>query len=197
MEELGQSGNPELDEAVKNWLSWDQKTSESYLHVKTLVREKKWTDLSKIMLKRLAFGTAGIRGKMGPGYFLTLLCFFTILCYPFLACRFSGMNDLIIIQTTQGLAKYVMSTFPTPEHARSAGAVVGFDARHNSHRWAKLTTRVFLENGFKVYLFSSISPTPFVPFTVQQKTAAVGVMITASHNPKEDNGYKGNACMRQ
>merc|ERR1711976_1111413 len=124
MEELGQSGNPELDKAVKNWLSWDQKTSESYLHVKTLVREEKWTDLSKIMLKRLAFGTAGIRGKMGPG--------------------FSGMNDLIIIQTTQGLAKYVMSAFPTPQHARSAGAVVGFDARHNSHRWAKLTARVFL-----------------------------------------------------
>ena len=109
----------------------------------------------------------------------------------FISYRFSGMNDLIIIQTTQGLAKYVLNTFPTPEHARSAGAVVGFDARHNSLRWAKLTARVFLENGFKVFLFSSITPTPFIPFTVQQKTAAVGVMITASHNPKEDNGYKG------
>ena len=100
------------------------------------------------------------------------------------------MNDLVIIQTSQGLAKYVLSCFPTPEHARSAGAIVGFDARHNSERWAKLTARVFLQNGFKVYLFSSITPTPYVPFTVQRKTAAVGVMVTASHNPKEDNGYK-------
>jgi phosphoglucomutase len=71
-----------------------------------------------------------------------------------------------------------------------AGAVIGYDARHNSNRWAKLTARVFLKAGFKVYLFDSITPTPFVPYTVQNAKAAIGIMITASHNPKEDNGYK-------
>jgi phosphomannomutase len=71
-----------------------------------------------------------------------------------------------------------------------AGAVIGYDARHNSNRWAKLTARVFLQAGFKVYLFDSITPTPFVPYTVQNAKAAIGIMITASHNPKEDNGYK-------
>lgn len=100
------------------------------------------------------------------------------------------MNDLIIIQTSQGLAQYVLSCFKTPEEAQKAGAVISFDARHNSCRWAKLTARAFMKAGFKVYLFNQITPTPFVPFTVQQLKAAVGVMITASHNPKEDNGYK-------
>lgn len=70
------------------------------------------------------------------------------------------------------------------------GVVIGFDARRNSHRWARLTGGVFHRMGFTVYLFSSITPTPWVPFTVQKKKAAVGIMITASHNPKQDNGYK-------
>ena len=61
------SGNPELDDAVKNWLSWDSPGSPSYIHIKKLAENENWQELSKIMLKRLAFGTAGIRGKMGPG----------------------------------------------------------------------------------------------------------------------------------
>ncbi len=105
-------------------------------------------------------------------------------------CSFSKLNDLVIIQTSQGLAKYVLSCYPTLDDARKAGAVVSFDARYNSSRWAKLTARVFLKNGFKVHLFNKITPTPFVPFTVQQMKAAIGIMITASHNPKDDNGYK-------
>lgn len=100
------------------------------------------------------------------------------------------MNDLVIIQTTQGLANYVLKCFKTPKEAMEAGAVISFDARHNSARWARLAARVFLKLGFKVQLFTKITPTPFVPFAVQQQKAAVGVMITASHNPKEDNGYK-------
>ena len=70
------------------------------------------------------------------------------------------------------------------------GAVIGFDARFNSSRWAKLAAGVFLTFGFKVRLFSTITPTPIVPFTVVQKKACIGIMVTASHNPKEDNGYK-------
>ena len=61
------SGNPELDITVKNWLSWDLPGSASYIHIKKLAENGSWEELSQIMLKRLAFGTAGIRGKMGPG----------------------------------------------------------------------------------------------------------------------------------
>ena len=100
------------------------------------------------------------------------------------------MNDLVIIQTSQGLAEYVRKAYTMGESALKAGAVIGYDARHNSARWATLTARVFLKAGFKVYLFDTITPTPFVPFTVQKAKAAIGIMITASHNPKEDNGYK-------
>ena len=71
------------------------------------------------------------------------------------------------------------------------GAVIGFDARFNSRRWATLAAGIFLRMGFKnVRLFSQITPTPFVPFTVVQNEASIGIMVTASHNPKEDNGYK-------
>ena len=138
------------------------------------------------------------------------------------------MNDLVIIQTTQGLAKYLLaddglgshvSTFTFSNYitfvlilnfrngfdvalivlldldgiifqVQSMGAVIGYDARFNSSRWAKLAAGVFLKFGFKVRLFSTITPTPLVSFTVVQKKACIGIMITASHNPKEDNGYK-------
>ena len=74
---------------------------------------------------------------------------------------------------------------------KEMGAVIGFDARFDSRRWATLAAGIFLRMGFKnVRLFSQITPTPFVPFTVVQKEASIGIMVTASHNPKEDNGYK-------
>ena len=132
------------------------------------------------------------------------------------------MNDLVIIQTTQGLAKYLLADDGLGSHVstinfsnyitfvlifdvalialldldgiifqvQSMGAVIGYDARFNSSRWAKLAAGVFLKFGFKVRLFSTITPTPLVSFTVVQKKACIGIMITASHNPKEDNGYK-------
>ena len=164
------SGNEALDSLVQNWLEWDDQTSKSYARVLDLVTQKNWSTLEKMMLNRLKFGTAGIRGKMADG--------------------FAYLNDLVIIQTSQGLAQYVLKCFPSPNEARKAGAVISFDARYNSSRWAKLCARVFANAGYKVYLFNKITPTPFVPFTVQQKGAAIGIMITASHNPKEDNGYK-------
>ena len=99
------------------------------------------------------------------------------------------MNDLVIVQTTQGLINYLISVHGEAS-LRSMGAVIGFDARHNSSRWARLAAGVFLRRGVKVYLFSGICPTPFVPFTVKRRGGAIGVMVTASHNPKDDNGYK-------
>lgn len=78
--------------------------------------------------------------------------------------------------------------FPPAEYER--GVVFGFDGRYNSKRFAELSTTVFLNNKIKVYLYSRTVPTPFVPFAIMQKKCLAGVMVTASHNPKEDNGYK-------
>lgn len=74
--------------------------------------------------------------------------------------------------------------------ARKRGVVIGFDARTNSRRWSRLIAAVFLREGFKVLLFSEMTPTPWVPFAVKHESCAIGIMVTASHNPKDDNGYK-------
>lgn len=106
---------------------------------------------------------------------------------------FALINDLTVIQTTQGIHRYLAKTIPD---LSSQGIVVGFDTRAqeasgcNSERLARLTAAVMLCKGIPVFLFSTYVPTPFVPYAVKRFGAAVGVMVTASHNPKEDNGYK-------
>ncbi|KAI0948405.1 hypothetical protein AcV7_009159 [Taiwanofungus camphoratus] len=99
----------------------------------------------------------------------------------------SCMNDLIIIQASQGLCAYVLENVP---NAASRGVVIGHDHRHNSERWAGLTAAAFTENNVKVFPLRGLVHTPLVPFSVKKLDAACGVMITASHNPKHDNGYK-------
>ena len=118
---------------------------------------------------RLTFGTAGIRGPMGSGL--------------------NQMNDLVIIQTSQGLASYLLE-FHGAEQCKKSGVIVGHDARHNSDRFARLTALAFLEKGIRVYYCDKIIPTPLIAFGVKQYNCCAGIVITASHNPKEDNGYK-------
>lgn len=101
---------------------------------------------------------------------------------------FNALNDLIIIQTTQGLVKYLAQI--NNEKATNNGIVIGYDGRHNSYRFARLAARVCLYHGFRVNLFSRLVPTPFVAYAVKCLSAAAGIMVTASHNPKEYNGYK-------
>ncbi|KAJ3401115.1 Phosphoglucomutase-3, partial [Chytridiales sp. JEL 0842] len=100
---------------------------------------------------------------------------------------FAGMNNLTVIQASQGLASYMATTIP---NAKERGVVLGHDHRFNSETFAKLTASVFLHYGFKVYLYHGLVHTPMVPFGVRHLNSAGGVMITASHNPKQDNGYK-------
>jgi phosphomannomutase len=119
------------------------------------------------MLKRIAFGTAGLRSRMAAGN----------------AC----MNDLIIIQTTQGLCKYMLDNIP---NAKTRGFVLGYDGRYHSREFAEIAAAVCMDQGFKVYLYSKMVATPMVPYGVTLLKAAGGVMVTASHNPKDDNGYK-------
>ena len=122
----------------------------------------------------LTFGTAGLRAQMGAG--------------------FSRLNSLTVIQTSQGLAKYLLENEP---EAATAGIVIGHDARRNSTKFAELVAAVFILKGIKVWWYEDLVHTPMVPFGVTHLHAAAGVMITASHNPAQDNGYKvygSNGC---
>jgi len=165
--ELPSVGSEELDEKIKEWLQWD-KNEETRGEIKSLCLAGDVAKLKKFLLSRLKFGTAGLRAQMGPGY--------------------SQMNDLVIIQTAQGLAVYLEEAID--DVILKNGVVVGYDGRHNSRRWAELTATVLLNRNIPVRLFSKVCPTPFVPFSVLHYKCAAGVMVTASHNPKEDNGFK-------
>jgi len=155
-----------VKQLTEDYLQWDGNPTTKQ-QVESLKKNENWTELARIMSKRLEFGTAGIRGRMGPG--------------------FGQMNDLVIIQVTQGLKAYLLRT---DQEIAKKGVVFGFDGRHNSHRWAKLAAGVFLRDNIPVYLFTTTTPTPFTPFTIVKLGASAGVMVTASHNPKQDNGYK-------
>ncbi|KAI9760634.1 MAG: Phosphoglucomutase-3, partial [Candelina submexicana] len=114
----------------------------------------------------LTFGTAGLRGKMEAGY--------------------SRINCLTIIQTSQGLASYLLKAIP---HAKDKGIVIGYDARHNSEKYAKLAAATFVAKRIKVWFYEECVHTPLVPFAVNELQAAAGVMITASHIiPPHDAG---------
>ncbi|TFK55033.1 hypothetical protein OE88DRAFT_1653657 [Heliocybe sulcata] len=97
------------------------------------------------------------------------------------------MNDLTIIQASQGLCAYVLANVSA---ASDRGIVIGHDHRHNSEKWAMITAAVFMAQNMKVHLLAGQVHTPMVPFSLKRLRAACGVMITASHNQKDDNGYK-------
>nr|KAJ3421294.1 Phosphoglucomutase-2 [Polyrhizophydium stewartii] len=107
---------------------------------------------------------------------------------------YARMNELTVIQASQGVCAYYLETVPD---FKEKGIVVGHDHRHNSAAFARLTAAVFASKGVKVYFYRDLVHTPLVPFGVGLLGAGCGVMITASHNPKQDNGYKlyaGNGC---
>ena len=122
----------------------------------------------ELFASRLAFGTAGIRGPMRGG--------------P------NGMNRLVISQTTAGIARYLLEKSPldNPGHR----VVIGFDGRHHSETFARDTAEVLSGHGIRATLLPRMLPTPVLAFSVRELGATAGVMITASHNPAEDNGYK-------
>ncbi|XP_035856956.1 glucose 1,6-bisphosphate synthase isoform X1 [Sander lucioperca] len=170
------TGDPQLDKAVDQWLTWD-KNRRTRAQVEALVAAGRREDLRTRLCSRMSFGTAGLRAPMGAG--------------------FNRINDLTVIQSTQGLYSYLSRYFP---EFSSRGVVVGFDTRGqeesgcSSQRLAKLAAAVMLSRDVPVHLFSTFVPTPYVPYAVKKLGAAAGVMITASHNPKEDNGYKVYWC---
>ncbi len=107
---------------------------------------------------------------------------------------FSRLNSLTVIQTSQGLGEYLLENEPG---AATGGIVIGHDARHNSTKFAELAAAAFIFKGIKVWWYEDLVHTPMVPFGVINLHAAAGIMITASHNPAQDNGYKvygSNGC---
>ena len=114
----------------------------------------------------LEFGTGGLRGIMGPGT--------------------NRMNKYVVGMATQGFANYINKAFPNITPA----VVVGHDCRNNGRMFAETVANIFSANGIKVYLFESLRPTPEISFAIRQLGAQAGVNVTASHNPKEYNGYK-------
>ncbi|EDO14698.1 hypothetical protein Kpol_1068p8 [Vanderwaltozyma polyspora DSM 70294] len=164
----------DLRDKVGTWLAQD-KNPETINEVIRLCKANSLNELHKRFDNRILFGTAGLRSKMEAG--------------------FSRMNTLVVLQATQGLATYIKQQFPS-----NLKAVIGHDHRYHSKEFAEIATSVFLSAGFTVYNLNppgTFVHTPLVPFTVDQIGASVGVMITASHNPKMDNGYKvyySNGC---
>jgi phosphomannomutase len=124
-------------------------------------------DLADRFAGRLEFGTAGLRGAMGAG--------------P------NRMNQAVVRAATAGLARWLREHRPA---AAQAGVVLGWDARHRSAEFAAEATAVLTGAGIRVHLLPGRSPTPLLAFAVRHRSAGAGVMITASHNPPADNGYK-------
>lgn len=170
--DLPQTGDPDLDLAVEQWLRWDRNPV-TRAQVRTLLDQSRFSELRSRLGSRLSFGTAGLRAKMGAG--------------------FNRINDLTVIQSSQGLCTYLSRCV---SDLKQRGVVIGFDTRAqresgcSSDRLAKLAAAVFLTADVTVHLFSSYVPTPYVPCAVVKLGAAAGIMITASHNHKDDNGYK-------
>ncbi|XP_055375651.1 glucose 1,6-bisphosphate synthase [Condylostylus longicornis] len=157
----------ELESKIEQWLNWD-KNEKTIEEINSLVEKQEWKTLKDRLCNRLTFGTAGLRGRMQAG--------------------FNSMNDLVIIQTAQGLCDYVKRIFEKDE--LNKGIIFGYDGRYNSKRFAELSACIFVNAGIPVYLYSKMVITPFVPFGIINKKCFAGVMVTASHNPKDDNGYK-------
>ncbi len=156
--------NTILDKA-KLWTAspFDQDTQKE---IQDLIDAKDMDQLTDRFYKDLAFGTGGMRGIMGAGI--------------------NRMNKYTYGKATQGLVDYMKQCFPGKE----LRVAIGYDCRHNSDTFAKLVADVFTANGVKVYLFSDMRPTPELSFAVRHLGCDAGIVLTASHNPPEYNGYK-------
>ena len=162
--------NEELIKAVEakaqKWLG-PQYDEDTRAEVRKMLDDQDKTQLIESFYKDLEFGTGGLRGIMGAGS--------------------NRMNIYTVGAATQGLANYLNDTFAGMEQI---SVVVGYDVRHNSPKFARLTADIFSANGIKVYLFDAGCPTPEVSYAIRKLGCQSGVMITASHNPREYNGYK-------
>ncbi len=151
---------------AQKWLDSPLYDDETKAEVKAMLESDDKTALIDAFYQSLEFGTGGLRGIMGAGT--------------------NRMNKYIVGMATQGFANYINKAFP--EGGKSV--VVGHDCRNNGRMYAESVAAIFSANGIKAYLFESLRPTPEISFAIRQLGAVAGVNVTASHNPKEYNGYK-------
>lgn len=155
---------PNILDTVNEWLTptFDKATQEAV----TALMTSSDKDLEESFYKNLEFGTGGMRGIMGVGN--------------------NRINKYTLGKSTQGLSDYLHTAFPN----QPIKAVIAYDCRHNSDTLAKTVADVFSANGIEVYLFSSLRPTPELSFALKYLKCQCGIVLTASHNPPEYNGYK-------
>ena len=151
---------------AKQWLSpaFDEETRKQ---VEAMLNNEDKTELIDCFYQDLEFGTGGLRGIMGAGS--------------------NRMNVYVVGMATQGFANYINKAFLG---RNDLSVVVGHDCRNNSRLFAETVANIFSANGIKAYLFESLRPTPEISFAIRQLGAQAGVNVTASHNPREYNGYK-------
>ncbi|RZK81342.1 MAG: phospho-sugar mutase [Pedobacter sp.] len=157
--------DPSTLSTINEWLNgnYDQDTKSE---IQALLDQEAFTDLTDSFYRNLEFGTGGLRGIMGAGS--------------------NRINKYTIGTATQGLANYLLKKYP----GEKIKVAIAHDSRNNSDYFAGITADVFSANGIYVYFFSALRPTPELSFAVRELGCKSGVMLTASHNPKEYNGYK-------
>ena len=150
-------------QVAQSWLdgNYDEETK---AQVRELMKDP--AALEDAFYRNLEFGTGGLRGVMGVGT--------------------NRMNKYVVAMATQGLANYILKNVKSD----SLSVCVSFDSRNNSDVFAKITAEVLSANGIHVYIYDCLHPVPLLSYAVRKKHATAGVMVTASHNPKEYNGYK-------
>src|SRR5687767_4832604 len=152
-----------IDQKVKTWLSesFDDNTRQQIREL----QQSNPDDLGDAFYRKLEFGTGGLRGLMGVGT--------------------NRMNKYTVGMATQGYANYLKKSFPG-----QVKVAIAHDSRNNSRFFAETVAKVFAANGIKVFLFEDLRPTPELSFAIRHLKCQGGVVCTASHNPKEYNGYK-------
>lgn len=149
----------------EKWLSYDYLNDEMKADLEAIKNDPE--EIEDRFYKTLEFGTAGLRGKLGAGI--------------------NRMNIYTVGQATEGFARMIEED---GQEAKDRGVSICYDVRHKSDVFAKLSAEIFASYGIKVYIYKEALPTPVLSYTVQAMNSYAGVMVTASHNPKEYNGYK-------
>jgi len=161
--------NQVLNDVMKRaqaWLSGNY-NEETKTEISRMMEAEDKTELIESFYRDLEFGTGGLRGIMGAGT--------------------NRMNIYTVGAATQGLSNYLHKQFPS---LAQISVVIGHDCRNNSRLFAEVSANIFSANGIKVYLFDALRPTPEISFAIRHFGCQSGIILTASHNPKEYNGYK-------
>ncbi|MEM9933110.1 MAG: phospho-sugar mutase, partial [Bacteroidota bacterium] len=154
-----------IQEKAQKWLA-SNIDEDAKADIRRMMESDNPEELTDAFYKDLEFGTGGLRGIMGTGS--------------------NRINKYTIGMATQGLANYLLQTFPEED----IKVAIAYDSRNNSTYFGDVTASVFSANGIHVYLFESLRPTPELSFAIRELGCKSGVVLTASHNPKEYNGYK-------